>query len=98
MFRLSASNALPQSATLAWDPSPGTDVITNYNLYYGAASATYTNKVAAGTNTTASISNLVDGTTYFFAATAVDTNGLESGYSTEVSAPIAMRLRIQRLP
>jgi hypothetical protein len=100
MFRLSASNAPPQSVTLAWNPSPGTDVITNYNLYYGAASATYTKVVAAGTNTTASISNLVDGTTYYFATTAVDTSGLESGYSTEVSAliQIQVRLRIQRLP
>ena len=25
MFRLSASNAPPQSVTLAWDPSPGTE-------------------------------------------------------------------------
>jgi len=99
-FRLWASNAPPQSATLAWDPSPGTDIITNYNLYYGVASATYTNVVAAGTNTTVSISNLVDGTTYYFAATALDTNGLESDYSTEVPAPITvqLQLRIQRLP
>ena len=41
--------------------------------------------VAAGTNLTVSVSNLVEGTTYYFAATAVDTNGLESDYSTEVS-------------
>ena len=74
--------------TLAWDPSPGTDVITNYNLYYGVASGTYTNVAAAGTNTTVTISNLVDGATYYFAATAVDTNSLESAYSTEVSALI----------
>ena len=46
---------------------------------------TYTNVVAAGTNLTVSISNLVEGTTYYFAATAVDTNGLESDYSAEVS-------------
>ena len=62
------------TVTLAWDPSSGTNVITNYNLYYGVASATYTNVVAAGTNTTVSVSNLVEGTTYYFAATAVDTN------------------------
>jgi sulfur relay (sulfurtransferase) complex TusBCD TusD component (DsrE family) len=83
LFPFSAIAA--SSVTLAWDPSPGTDVITNYNLYYGAASATYTNVVPAGTNTTVTISNLVGGTTYYFAATAVDTNGLESVYSTEVA-------------
>jgi hypothetical protein len=76
------------SVTLAWDASPGTNVIANYKIYYGAASATYTNVVAAGTNLTVSISNLVTGTTYYFAATAVDTSGLESDYSTEVSTMI----------
>jgi len=98
MFRLSASNAPPQSVTLAWDPSPGTNVIANYNVYYGVASATYTNVVAAGTNSTVSISNLVNGTTYYLAATAVGTSGLESDYSTQVSARIRLRLRIQRVP
>ncbi len=83
------------TVTLAWDPSTGTDTITNYNLYYGVASATYTNVVSAGTNTTASVSNLVKGTTYYFAATAVDTNGLESAYSTEVSTLIPVKLTNQ---
>ena len=77
------------TATLVWDPSSGTDVITNYNIYYGVASATYNAVVAAGTNTTVSISNLAAGTIYYFAATAVDTFGLESAYSTEASALIA---------
>jgi hypothetical protein len=98
MIRVSASNAPPQSVTLAWDPSPGTDAIANYNVYYGVARATYTNVVAAGTNTSMPISNLVVGTTYYFAATAVDGSGLESDYSTEVSALISVRLRILRLP
>ena len=98
MFRLSASNAPPQSATLAWDPSPGTDLIANYNVCYGVASATYTNEVAAGTNTTMSIPNLVAGTTYYFAATAVDTFGLESDYSSEGIWQCTLRLNIQRSP
>ena len=81
--------------TLAWDPSPSTNVIANYKIYYGGASATYTNAVSAGTNTTVSVSNLVEGTTYYFAATAVDTFGLESDYSAEVSAAIPGRLTNQ---
>lgn len=83
------------TVTLAWDPSPGTNVIANYNVYYGVASATYTNLAAAGTNTTVSISNLVEGATYYFAATAVDTSGLESDYSTEVSTLIPNKLTNQ---
>ena len=98
MFRLLVSNAPPVSVKLAWDPSPGTNVIANYNVYCGVVSATYTNVVAAGTNTTVSISNLVAGTTYYFAVTAVGSSGLESDYSTEVSALTSVRLRIQRLP
>ena len=98
MFRLSASNAPPQTVTLAWDPSPGPNAIAYYNVYYGVASAMYTNVVAADTDTTVSISNLVAGTTYYFAATAVDTSGLESVYSTEVPVLNSARLRIQRLP
>src|ERR1019366_1822278 len=83
------------TVTLAWDPDSGPDTVTNYNIYYGAASATYTNTVAAGANTTITVSNLVDSTTYYFAATAVDTNGLESDFSTEVSALIAVGLTNQ---
>src|ERR1035438_9631506 len=83
------------TVTLAWDASAGTNIIANYNLYYGAASATYTNVVAAGTNLTASVTNLVEGTTYYFAATAVDTAGPEKDYSTEVSVLIAVKLTNQ---
>ena len=83
------------AVTLAWDPSASTNTIASYNLYYGVASATYTNTVSAGTNTTLSISNLVEGATYYFAATAVDTDGLESDYSTEVSALIPVKLTNQ---
>jgi len=94
-FAVSPLAASPPAAvaagtvTLAWDASSGTNAIANYKVYYGAASATYTNSVAAGTNLTVSVSNLVVGTTYYFAATAVDTSGLESDYSTEVSTMIA---------
>jgi hypothetical protein len=76
------------TATLAWDPSAGTNVIANYKIYYGTASRTYTNAASAGAATTLSISNLVGGITYYFSATAVDTSGLESDYSVEASALI----------
>ncbi len=68
--------------TTAWNPSVDTDV-AGYNVYYGLASGSYSNVVAVGNTTTATISNLVDGTTYFIAATAVDSLGLESVFSNE---------------
>jgi|FAXJ01.1.fsa_nt_gi hypothetical protein len=46
---------------------------------------TYTNIVDVGTNLTATVSNLVLGVTYYFAATCYDTNLLESDYSSEAS-------------
>lgn len=72
---------------LAWDPSPTTTMgVINYELYYGPASATYTNSFSVGTNTTGSVSNLVRGSTYFFSVTAVcATNLLESDFSNEIS-------------
>jgi hypothetical protein len=78
--------------TVMWDASPGTNVITNYKIYYGAVSGTYTNWVSAGTATSVSISNLVGGLTYYFAATATDNYGLESDYSAEASALIPVIL------
>jgi hypothetical protein len=76
--------AAPPSATLAWDPPTGTNVIASYSVYWGAASHTYTNKVSAGLALSVVVTNLSFSTTYFFAATAVDIAGFESEFSTEV--------------
>lgn len=76
-----------QTTTLQWDPSPDPAVI-GYNLYYGQVSQVYTNLVAAGVSATATISNLVPGLVYYFAATTINSAGLESGYSGEVAYQI----------
>ena len=81
---LTPLSALADSITLAWDPSPGTN-IAGYNLYFGVASGNYTNMVSAGNATTVMVSGLVEGTTYFFAATAYDTSGVESDFSSETN-------------
>jgi hypothetical protein len=100
MFRLSVSDAPPLSVTLAWDPgAPATD-IAGYAIYYGVASRSYTNVVDVGLATTGVVSNLVAGTTYYFAVTANSSSGLESDYSSEVvwQGQDLPRLRIKRLP
>src|ERR1017187_6939280 len=71
------------SATLAWNPVAG-NVVAGYRLYQGGASLTYTNIIAAGNVTNETVSNLASGANYFFAVTAVGTNGQESAYSSEV--------------
>ena len=73
-----------QSVTLVWDPSPDSTVI-GYNIYYGTVSGVYPSKLTVGAVTNATIENLVEGTTYYFAATAFNAAGLESDPSNEVS-------------
>jgi hypothetical protein len=70
------------SIPLAWNPSADASV-AGYKIYYGSVSGNYTNSVDVGNVTNAVIGGLVAGTTYFFAATSYNTNGVESGFSAE---------------
>ena len=72
------------SVTLAWDSSPDTNVV-GYFLYIGFASGAYTNRTDAGAATTASVTGLVQGDTYYFTVTAYDGSGSESVPAAEVS-------------
>jgi hypothetical protein len=72
------------SVTLAWDASPDPNV-TGYNVYYGAHSRGYTNFLILGNTTSVAISNLAPGAIYYFAATTVNSVGLESDFSDEAS-------------
>jgi hypothetical protein len=74
------------SVTLAWNPSISTNV-AGYKIYYGLACGVYCNtiSVAGSTATNATVTGLVEGTTYYFAATAVDALGIESQFSNETS-------------
>ena len=63
---------------------PRTEV-AGYRIYYGVASRTYPNMVDVGNATSATIPGLVEDTTYYFAATAYASLGLESDDSDEIS-------------
>ncbi len=69
--------------TLAWDPSPDPEVIA-FRIYWGTRSRAYTQHLEVGRVTTARVTGLSTGSTYFFAATALATGGLESDFSNEV--------------
>lgn len=71
------------SVTLAWAPNPEPD-IAGYRLYYGTISHSYPLYVETSA-TTATVSNLMEGATFFFAVTAYNNAGLESAFSSEVS-------------
>lgn len=68
---------------LRWNQNTEPD-LHHYNIYYGTQSGVYTVS-RQETNLSTTIQNLVDGRHYYFAMTAVDTAGNESGFSSEVS-------------
>jgi hypothetical protein len=72
------------SVTLTWNPSTDSNV-TGYRIYNGVASRNYTNIVDTGDATSVTVSNLAEGTTHFFAATAYNILGMESEFSDEIS-------------
>ena len=83
-----ASIPLPASAvqnvTLAWNPSTSPNVV-GYDIYYGPACGTYTNKISVGNVTSATVPGLQEGACDYFVVTARATSGLESLPSNEVS-------------
>ena len=79
-----ASNAMAAQATLAWDPNTESD-LAGYRVHYGTASGSYTVHTDVHNVTTYTVTGLTAGQTYYFAATAYDASGNESGYSNPVS-------------
>jgi hypothetical protein len=85
MLSLQLPTHADESVTLAWNPSISLDV-AGYMIYYGTASRVYASvQLVPGNATRVTISGLVPGTTYYFAATTVDVLGNESGFSNEAS-------------
>jgi hypothetical protein len=68
---------------LTWEPSNDPTVV-GYRVYYGPTSKVYGAPVDVGNDTTHTVTGLDDGR-YYFAVTAYNAIGLESGYSNEVS-------------
>jgi len=83
-----------QSVTLAWDQSTY-PTVAGYDIYCGGASGTYTNMINAGNATNATISGLIAGTTYYFAATTYSSLGVESPFSSEVSYTVPVLAVVQ---
>lgn len=80
--------ALAAQVSLAWDPSPGPDIV-GYKIHFGKVSRAQTESVDVGNATSYTLMGLPEGTTYYFAATAYDLYGRESVFSNEVSTTIA---------
>jgi hypothetical protein len=74
--------AFAGSVILEWEANSETD-LAQYRVYYGTFSRDYKPFIPVGNVTTYTMTDLEDGETYYFALTAVDTSGNESGYSAE---------------
>jgi len=76
-----------QSAVLTWsantDPST-----TGYKVYSGTASRTYGTPIDVGNQTTYTFTSLAPAT-YYFAVTAYNSAGVQSGFSSEVAKLIS---------
>jgi hypothetical protein len=71
--------------TLVWDPNSETN-LAGYKVYWGAAPREYPNVANVGNVTNYTATNLAHSRIYYFAATAYNTNGVESDFSEEVMA------------
>jgi hypothetical protein len=83
-----AATSFAGQATVSWNPNSEGD-LAGYKVHYGTQSHNYTQTVSVGNTTAAVLDGLTNGATYYFAVTAYDTSGNESGYSTEVSTIVA---------
>lgn len=89
--------ATTSSVTLAWNSSTDSTV-AGYNIYYGGASYTYTNKISVGNATSVNISGLLQGQTYYFAATTYSGSGAESAFSGELAYLVPVKTPIANQP
>ena len=79
--------ARAEQVTLAWDANTEPD-LAGYKIHYGNASGSYSAHIDVHNVTTYPVTGLEAGQTYYFAATAYDASGNESGYSNQVSYSI----------
>lgn len=77
-------SAMAIGIKVSWSPNSESD-IGGYKIYYGTTSGTYPNSIDVGNVITKDIIGFPLNTKYYFALTAYDTSGNESGKSAEAS-------------
>ncbi len=86
-FLLVSSAARAGTATLSWNPNPESN-ITGYVVLYGTQPGVHPFSQPVGNVTSATLTNLAAGQTYYFVVQAVNAAGLAGPVSQEVSATI----------
>ena len=74
----------PGTVSVAWSPNTETNV-AGYKIYWGEVSRHYTKALDVGSASSATLTGLTTGLTYFCAVTAYNTDGQESPFSAEIS-------------
>jgi hypothetical protein len=82
LILLSATLVHAQKVRLAWDASPSPDVV-GYRIHFGTNAGSYSFVTNVGLMRTQTVVVPHTGR-WFFAATAVDANGVESDFSNQV--------------
>jgi Purple acid Phosphatase, N-terminal domain len=77
---------LAADVSLSWRPNSEPE-LAGYKVYYGGAPGSYGISITVGMQTTHTVTGLNAGT-YYFAVTAYDNSGNETGFSNEVSKTI----------
>jgi hypothetical protein len=72
------------SIKLKWNPNPETD-IAGYLLSYGTSPGNYNGTINTGNVTTVTLNGVEQGRTYYFSLKAVNTAGMQSDASAELS-------------
>ena len=88
LFAGTGSVPVNHSVTLSWNPD--SSPVAGYNVYRGSASAGPFSRINSALDVTTGFNdaNVQSGQTYYYAVTAVNSSGLESGYSNSVRAVI----------
>lgn len=76
-----------ETVGLAWNANTESD-LSGYRVYVGTESRAYRMPIDVGNTTAYEVLDLEAGITYFFAVTAYDTSGNESGFSNEVTETV----------
>jgi fibronectin type 3 domain-containing protein len=95
LFPIAAATSTPLEITLTWDPSPDPDVV-GYGIYFKTAGDrafkflddVYVDELEDPDTPMVTLTELDDGTTYYFAVTAFSEDGHESSFSSKVCVQI----------
>lgn len=82
---LSSVSHAQAKVTLTWNAFTNEPIVAGEYIYYGGAKGVYTNKIDAGIATSLTLTNLLFGNTYHFAATTYSLAGAESALSLDVA-------------